>query len=310
MTAFANRESASTLRGLVCGGAAIERAIGFAPARSSEGAGWKNLSLYVWRGESPGCEFEPLGEAVVVFHTGGAREVGVRIGDRWARERSRPGLVTVVPPATRIAWRIEGEVHSCSLHVPPERFANLAEDVDDHDALGRLRFTCARPDSFLGGVVAALADELEQPKERGPLYVETLGDALVLHMLRSYSERTARALPRGGLGARELRLVCERIEASVERGISLEELAADAGLSRSHFARAFRRSTGSSPHRYLTDRRIARARERLQRSDDPLVDVALGCGFSSQAHFTEAFRRATGHTPLAFRRLRASRARC
>jgi AraC family transcriptional regulator len=107
---------------------------------------------------------------------------------------------------------------------------------------------------------------------------------------------------KGGLSRRVLRAACDRIEAGIEDGVSLDELALEANLSRSHFARAFRQTTGLSPHRYLTARRLARARELLRDENLPLADVALGCGFSSQAHFTETFRRAAGVTPAAFRR--------
>lgn len=111
----------------------------------------------------------------------------------------------------------------------------------------------------------------------------------------------ALAARRGALGARVLARALERIEASIEQGVSLQALAQDCGLSRAYFAAAFRAATGQSAHRYLTQRRLLRARAPLREAELSLSQIALRCGFSSQAHFSDAFRRAMGATPSAFR---------
>ena len=285
---------------LAHGSAPIARSLGFAPALSSDAAGWRDMSLYLWRGSAAGCEFEPYGEALAVVHTGGARDVRVRVGSRWAADRSMPGLVTIVPPATPVEWEIRGEVHSCSVHLSPKRFERLAEEASARP-LERLRFGFAREDTMVAASIASLVDELERPKERGRLFADTVADGLALHLLRNYGDGMRPARARGGLPRRALRLACERIEDAIEDGVSLDELALETNLSRAHFARAFRATTGRSPHQYLTERRIARAREMLHRGDTSLADVALRCGFSSQAHFTDTFRKTVGLTPAAFR---------
>ena len=290
---------------LVHGSAPIERAVGFRPALSSDGAGWKDLSLYLWRGQAEACEFEPFSEALAIFHTGGAEDVPIRVGRRWIDDHSIPGSVTIVPPATPVAWKIGGEVHSCSLHLAPHRFERLGEATSSSAPLGRLRFGVRRGDAMLAASISSLVEELEHPKERGSLYADTVADGLTLHLLRNYSDGRPAVPTMGGLSARALRLARERIEAGIETGVSLDELAAEVGLSRSHFSRAFRQSTGRSAHRYLTERRIIRARAMLCRDEQSLVEIALRCGFSSQAHFTDSFRRATALTPLAFRRIRS-----
>ena len=88
-------------------------------------------------------------------------------------------------------------------------------------------------------------------------------------------------------------------------GISVYQVARACGLSRSHFSYAFRSSTGVSPHGWLINRRVARACE-MMRTQDPLCEIALACGFSDQSHLTRQFRRATGMTPRAWRRLRVA----
>ncbi|MNE60244.1 Arabinose operon regulatory protein [compost metagenome] len=85
-----------------------------------------------------------------------------------------------------------------------------------------------------------------------------------------------------------------------ETDIGLEELAAIAGLSRAHLIRVFRREFHITPHAYLTDVRIRRARSLLRAGETP-AEVAAMCGFADQAHFTRHFKARTGITPGQFR---------
>jgi AraC-like DNA-binding protein len=83
--------------------------------------------------------------------------------------------------------------------------------------------------------------------------------------------------------------------------LTLDELAAAAGLSRYYFLRAFRRAVGVTPHAYLTGRRIAAAKAFLA-GTVPLSEVAVACGFYDQSHFTRSFKGCTGVTPGQYRR--------
>ena len=83
---------------------------------------------------------------------------------------------------------------------------------------------------------------------------------------------------------------------------TLEEMAAIAGLTTSHFCRVFKKATGSTPHQYVLKTRLDRGRHMLSHSDLPLAHIAEFLGFKSQSHFTRAFRQFTGRTPSDFRR--------
>jgi transcriptional regulator GlxA family with amidase domain len=106
----------------------------------------------------------------------------------------------------------------------------------------------------------------------------------------------------GGLAPWQMLRVARYIDAHLERGVSNEELAQQARLSRSYFAKAFRRSFGTSPHHYVIDRRIERAKSMMLATPDPLGQIAPACGFSDQAHLARIFHRSIGQTPHAWRR--------
>jgi transcriptional regulator of acetoin/glycerol metabolism len=106
---------------------------------------------------------------------------------------------------------------------------------------------------------------------------------------------------RGGLPPGAMRRVREHVEQHLSESMDLAELASIAGLSLYHFARAFKQSTGVTPHHYLVRRRIERAREMLARSDLPLSEIALAAGFSDQSHLGRLFRQMLGITPGQFR---------
>jgi len=106
---------------------------------------------------------------------------------------------------------------------------------------------------------------------------------------------------RGGLPPSVLRRVREYIEAHLENNVSLEVLAGIAGLSLSHFARAFKQSEGVAPHDYLMRRRVHRALELLAGTDLPVSAIACASGFSDQSHLARRFRQHFGITPSRYR---------
>jgi AraC family transcriptional regulator len=92
------------------------------------------------------------------------------------------------------------------------------------------------------------------------------------------------------------------IEKNICESITLEDLAATAGLSRMYFSRQFQAATGISPHEYLLRKRIERAQHRLATTADALAEIGLSVGFQTQAHFSTVFKKFVGYTPLKWRR--------
>jgi AraC-like DNA-binding protein len=107
---------------------------------------------------------------------------------------------------------------------------------------------------------------------------------------------------RGGLAGGALRRVRAYIDDHIGERISLDELACQAGVSRFHFARQFRLSTGESAMEYLRRVRIERSKSILQTRSATIAEVAVRLGFSDQSHFTRIFGRIVGVSPGSFAR--------
>lgn len=150
----------------------------------------------------------------------------------------------------------------------------------------------------------ALQADVEAGSPAGSMFGEMIGASLALYLANTYSSTSARDSRRpSGLTWPRLQRVLEYIQANLDSDIHLDELATVAGLSAFHFAKLFKQSTGSTPHQYILQRRIDRAKELLQSPEIGLSEISLRAGFADQSHLTNVFRRFVGVTPLKFRSL-------
>ena len=153
-------------------------------------------------------------------------------------------------------------------------------------------------------LVQLLQTEVERASPAGTLFGQTIADSLILYLAQHYSTAPrGQDQIRGGLPGLRLKRVLEYIEANLSCDIHLEELAKSAGLSVFHFAKLFKQSTGASPHQYILQRRLERAKELLRRPAMSLSEISLDTGFADQSHFTNVFRRFVGVPPSRYRSL-------
>ena len=145
--------------------------------------------------------------------------------------------------------------------------------------------------------------EFDQGGASGRLYVEALATACTVHLLRNYGSQPRPLSPhRRGLAPAQFRRVVDYMNTHLQEELGLFELAEAAGLSLHHFGEAFKIATGMSPHRYVIEKRVDRARELLRDPRLSIAEIATVVGFASQSHLTVNFRRLTGLTPARFRR--------
>jgi AraC-like DNA-binding protein len=169
----------------------------------------------------------------------------------------------------------------------------------------RLRSEESIDDPIIRNLGFCLLPAFEHPERANKLFIEHVALALLAHVLHDYSELPKVSLTvRGGLAPWQVRRAKDMLLARLDGELALEELARECGLSRSHFARAFKKTIGKPPHRWLIEQRLERAREMLLKSTLSLGEIADTCGFADQSHFTRAFSAATGVTPSEWRRSR------
>jgi AraC family transcriptional regulator len=200
-------------------------------------------------------------------------------------------------PAT-VVFLPAGEVHYGRWH--GEQCCNFNIEIEPArlEALRQVDVLPTVPAQFTHGPALELAQQVHREycrRDASPLALEGLTLALLAEAGRR-PEPAARILPRC------LRQVRELLHDRFTEHLSLDELAAAAGLHPAHLARVFRQHLGCSPGEYQRRLRIDLARRQLEHTDLPLSVIALDAGFADQSHFTHAFRRATGLSPRAFRR--------
>lgn len=159
-------------------------------------------------------------------------------------------------------------------------------------------------------LVAGVRRSLERDPVLARHYLERL-EAL-LHPEPKTAERERDLIParvpnrpnkrKGGLAPWQERRIVDYIEANLGTPILAEDLAALAGLSAGHFTRAFKASTGETPHVFLVRQRMRRAQILMLETHDSLARIACACGLTDQAHLARLFRAAVGATPTAWRR--------
>jgi AraC family transcriptional regulator len=148
-----------------------------------------------------------------------------------------------------------------------------------------------------------LLSSLEQPHHTSKLVVDHVLHALNCHFVCSYGGlRISAPQFRGGLSSLQKRRATELLEANLDGKIALHQVAEACDLSVGHFARAFRQTFRKPPYKWLTERRVDRARDLMTNSRLPLVEIAIQSGFADQSALNRTFKRLHGVAPGIWRR--------
>jgi AraC family transcriptional regulator len=242
-----------------------------------------------------GFELPATDELIVAHHRGGSYEVRAQSGGLLSRSRSVPGLLTIIPPGRGVAYRTGGPVTFNTLHVS----RSALNDIFKSEAAGRIQERFAFRDQFVGSCIDSLLREARVRDRWSPRFVSAVTEALLLHLLRSSPAQPQEPLESSV--QHRIHKARALIESEPAGELSLAVLAAEAGMSRAHFARTFNEMVGEPPHRYIMRQRIECAQRLLEESGLALGEVAYETGFCSQSHFTRAFRKQVGVPPQQYR---------
>lgn len=181
-----------------------------------------------------------------------------------------------------------------------QAFARTIEETIERDGIELIPHF-ATSDPLIHQIGLALKRALENAESTSRLYAETMTNALMMHMLQSYcAEKLTLPTYIGGLSKLKLQRVLDYIDAHIDCDLSLKELAVIVQISPHYFAQLFKQSTGISPHQYVIQQRIQRAKELLKNPKLTIADVAKIVGFVDQSHFHRHFKRLVGITPKTF----------
>lgn len=156
-------------------------------------------------------------------------------------------------------------------------------------------------DPVMLGLAQALLPALERPQQASRLFLEQVGLAILTHLTQAYGGVYFPAERRGTLAPWQEKRALEFLAARLDGGFSIAELAESCELSQIYFIKAFKASFGRTPARWLTEYRVACAKDLLL-TDLPIAEIAISCGFADQSHLTKIFSAVTGGTPARFRR--------
>jgi AraC family transcriptional regulator len=146
--------------------------------------------------------------------------------------------------------------------------------------------------------------EMELGHPSGHLYLDGLTLAVASRLVSRHSSVTKQTSERNeGLSGRRLKQVLSFIEDQLAEDLSLEQIAAVAGVSASHLATLFRISMGVPVHKYIIERRVERAKTLLLQNGRSMAEIALAAGFAHQSHMARHMRRVLGMPPRAIQRL-------
>lgn len=256
------------------------------------------------RSREPDVEAPAMRDLTIVVHRRGVVETRRGHGRARHREVLRP---TDVSPLTRTGeWTWDRGIEVVHVHLTQERLTRTGREMYGRDVVEvRLHDITGADDPALHRTAIAIAQETATGGVGSALLVEALTTQLSVQILRAHADVVLRDTDAAEcLTTRQEHLVRDYVTSRLDRRLTLDDLANAAGLSKFHFARRFRGSTGVTPHEFVLQHRVDRARLLLRRTDVPLPEVASTCGFADQSHMNRIFRKRLGTTPGTVRRER------
>jgi AraC family transcriptional regulator len=272
--------------------------------QSSWDYGWRSLLLKAFDEPKLAEEFStrPTNDHLIVLVTGGACEIEARTSQGWQKARYATGTIGMTKPSNEATLRWNGKTSHSTLHlhipahIVEDVFAGLSRDASHAPEL---------PD--LLGVHDPLIQQLMLSSAMAArnglpdVYAETAATMLATHLFSRYGKLM---MPSPICEDDRLRRATAYIHDNLAEALSLEAIAQQAGLSRFHLLRLFKRACGETPFQHITRLRIEEACRLLSSGSRSVAEIAFRCGYENPAHFASAFRRVIGVSPSTYRSAR------
>ena len=275
----------------------------FAPVLSSATQQWEGFLVEHFLVERHVCEIPPHEHSAIMLSV----QLNGSVRKEW---KSESGGRTAVMDAGSLA--LHG-LMSCNASVYSGTINSLLFTLDSAHlerlteggfpgARVEIAERCAFKDPRLENLLQVLYGELRHSAPAGPIFAEQVGNAIAMLLAKQYSTVTPGAYGSGGrIPTSRLKKVFDYVEAYLHEDVHLSDLAKTAAMSAHYFAQLFKNSTGVCPHQYVTQRRIARAKELLRNSEISVFEIGVSVGYADPKHFRNLFRRQVGVSPSDFR---------
>jgi len=274
---------------------------------SSQQMGWNGILVEQHQNSpTPGeVNLPGLSDHWLVLLMGHPVHLPQKHDDRQHESIVQLGNSSFVPAGQPSHWHCHGQGNcrpTMHIFLKPSLIAQVAEASEIDSKRIDLVNCFAKQDLHIQQIAMLLLAELRSGGMMGRLYVESLTQVLVIHLLRHYSAFTQTITSQNrSLTHTQLQQAIDYIYAHLDRDLSLVELAEVINISPTYFASLFKQAMGISPHQYVIQQRVERAKVMLSKTDLAIADIALQVGFSSQSHLTQQFKRFTGMTPKQVR---------
>jgi len=270
---------------------------------ASDDLQWKGVGQRTYRYHGQDVEIPPMDCFMIVQYEQGTTPMERQFDGRWTRTRCASGHFSLLSNLADSHWNWTENIVVSHIYLDNAMLCRLASEMQEQviDEV-RLHDVLSGDDAVVTQLTQLLHHEVATGRAGCALYAEAVSTQLGVHLLRHYADCRLRA-PRADdrLSDAQVRRLEDYVDAHLGDSIALEDLARAVGVGSCRLSRLMRATWNTTAYRYVVDRRVARARDLVQRSDLPLKAVAAVTGFADQAHMTRTLRARLGVTPGALR---------
>ncbi|MCY7323926.1 MAG: AraC family transcriptional regulator [Phormidesmis sp. CAN_BIN36] len=277
------------------------------PILTSEKSGWDSIRLAYYQEpawELPECYSK---QHIIVIPTEYKAANNLEFASEGNRQtihydpgNRAKGLFGILPAnlAYRLCWNVDVEFLHC--YIEPSFISHIAHESVNPDRV-ELALELKKADPLVCQIGHALTANLQIDGVGSRFYADSMATALAAHLLRHYSTSKHHFQEHeDGLSSVKLEQAIEYINTHLSENLSLVAIATELEMSQYYFCRLFKRSTGLTPHQYLIQQRVERAKQLLKQPELTIAHIAIKCGFANQSHLAKQFRQHTGLTPKQF----------